>query len=790
MLSPCSPYLSRKKPSPLKNLLFLLLIILLAEPPSLLARSIKLGSLAATPVDQNTTSTAPPPLKDLAAERTRITAHLNEASKQLQDTEQALATPEEHLQERDLQALRERINLLRNQVQVANRHLALIDEAPVIRDEKRQAQDDFTSWVGFSQPPPYPFSLAEKIALDLKALQITIVSDQTRLLATDHGNTLAGDELERSKKTFRQTLEAMEAAITDDEKVKARKQHGESQLTLEVSEEGLDFLRASKQLLEEKLGLNRLREDLLRKKLQTALETAFLSEEALQAKNHEVEKQLSTARTELEEVISSENALRGTLESLQASLDAIVKNKENKDPRQQLEFRLQQKELEIVLATIDDINLRISYLQTTQEYWRKFFDLQPKWDLAKVTLFSEDLATLLPIIEEGVHSLALTINEVDAFKVEQQYETTALNEPRQALSEALLSRGRQLHQNQQAAIAFLDTIRLWKQMMKTRIGTMNLTEQARGWNDVFNSYLQRIWSFEILSVDDSIVVDGVPTLEKRPVTVGKVLQAIGILILGLLVASLLSHLLSRIIFPFSASHHQRRLLFQKMLRVALIIGVVILALVTVRIPLTVFAFLGGAIAIGIGFGAQNLLNNFISGFILLGENQIRVGDRIEIEGNEGIVKRIGNRCTQVRRLDGVEILIPNSQLLERSVTNMTLSDRHIRKTIEIGVAYGAPTRQIHQLLLDIVRSHELVVVDPEPAVVFEDFGDNALIFCAYFWLDFASQKDFRAVISELRHTISERFAEQGFNIAYPQRDVHVDVASPIPVQLLPADSPD
>lgn len=334
----------------------------------------------------------------------------------------------------------------------------------------------------------------------------------------------------------------------------------------------------------------------------------------------------------------------------------------------------------------------------------------------------------------------LAHNEIDNFHVEEQFDVSAMAGPRQALMEALGLCSRQLALTKRSVLDLQDSVLLWQHMVKGRIGAMDLSEQAQGWKNLLKGYLQRLWAFELLSVEDTIVVDGASVLEKRPVTFGKMIQALLILFFGLLVASLMARLISRLVFPFSTIHEQRRHLIQKLLRVVMVVVVVILALVTVKIPLTVFAFLGGAIAIGIGFGAQNLLNNFISGFILLGENQIRVGDRIEIENNEGIVKSIGDRCTRVRRLDGVEILIPNSQLLERSVTNMTLSDRHIRKSIAIGVAYGSPTRKVQELLLEIVKSHHPVVVDPEPAVVFEDFGDNALLFNAYFWLDFAPQE--------------------------------------------------
>ena len=732
-------------------------------------------------------ATAPPPLfQDIPAEQQRITAHLEDAELQLTAARKALETPEKQQRSGNVQALKERINLLQERIQIARRHLDILAQVPVIRDEKRQLQEEFTTWIGFPEPPPYPYEMAEKIYRNLKTHEDAVKTDRTRLAAFDRGDSLAAEQLEQAKKLFRQTLEALEAALGAEEKMNARNQHEQSQLRLQTSEEGAEFVRASKQFLEEKVALNRLSEDLWRKKLLLALSNVLLTDEVFKARDEALGEQLEQAHIDLEASNALEIANRQKLVELFAESDRLRKDDESPAETLNLERQLREKQQEFTLATIDDINLRISYLQSKQDLWRQLFELYPHWELTRAKALHETFSTLLPVISEGLAAIDLARNEIDNFHVEEQFDVSAMAGPRQALVEALGLRSRQLALTKRSVLDLQDSVLLWQHMVKGRIGAMDLSEQAQGWKNLLKGYLQRLWAFELLSVEDTIVVDGASVLEKRPVTFGKMIQALLILFFGLLVASLMARLISRLVFPFSTIHEQRRHLIQKLLRVVMVVVVVILALVTVKIPLTVFAFLGGAIAIGIGFGAQNLLNNFISGFILLGENQIRVGDRIEIENNEGIVKSIGDRCTRVRRLDGVEILIPNSQLLERSVTNMTLSDSHIRKSIAIGVAYGSPTRKVQELLLEIVKSHHLVVVDPEPAVVFEDFGDNALLFNAYFWLDFASQKDFRAVISELRHNISERFAELGIVIAYPQRDVHLSVTEPLAIHCLKA----
>ncbi|MBU2571788.1 MAG: mechanosensitive ion channel [Gammaproteobacteria bacterium] len=116
------------------------------------------------------------------------------------------------------------------------------------------------------------------------------------------------------------------------------------------------------------------------------------------------------------------------------------------------------------------------------------------------------------------------------------------------------------------------------------------------------------------------------------------------------------------------------------------------SLVRVHVPLTVFTFFGGALAIGAGFGAQNIISNFISGLILSVERPIKLGDIVDVEGVRVKITHIGGRCCQVHRFDGIDMLIPNSRLLDKSVTNWTLSEQSIRCTVMVGIAYGSPVR--------------------------------------------------------------------------------------------------
>ena len=209
----------------------------------------------------------------------------------------------------------------------------------------------------------------------------------------------------------------------------------------------------------------------------------------------------------------------------------------------------------------------------------------------------------------------------------------------------------------------------------------------------------------------------------------------------------------------------------------------VFSLAFVNIPLAVFAFFGGILAIGIGFGAQHLLGNLISSIIMMFDRTISVEDIVEMEGQFGKVKSIGLRCSIIQRFDGVEVLVPNSQFLEKQVTNWSLSDRIVRYEISIGVAYGSPTRDVADRILDVIRADARVLATPEPVVIFESFGESALMFRAFLWLTVIPEKDNRIICSDIRHGIVEAFERAGIAIPFPQRDVHLDTKKPIEVKI-------
>jgi potassium efflux system protein len=285
--------------------------------------------------------------------------------------------------------------------------------------------------------------------------------------------------------------------------------------------------------------------------------------------------------------------------------------------------------------------------------------------------------------------------------------------------------------------------------------------------------LDTFWNHVLVSIGDS------------QITIGSILTALFLLIVGFFVSRWISRFGARLLRKRVGLDVGAESAIETLGFYLLFVAFTFTSLNLVRFPLTIFTIAGGAVAIGAGFGSQNLMNNFISGLIIHLERPIRAGDLIALEGTYGTVEKIGARSTRIRAADNTQIVVPNSFFLQNNLVNFTLSDDIVRTQIAVGVAYGSPAREVERRIRQALDEHPGVLKDREPRILFSDFGDNALIFQALFWLRAKTMLERRQLESDLRFRIDDLFREAGITIAFPQRDVHLDAARPVPVRLVP-----
>ena len=191
----------------------------------------------------------------------------------------------------------------------------------------------------------------------------------------------------------------------------------------------------------------------------------------------------------------------------------------------------------------------------------------------------------------------------------------------------------------------------------------------------------------------------------------------------------------------------------------------------IQIDWSQLGWIAAALSVGLGFGLQEVVANFVCGIILLFERPIRVGDVVTVNGVSGTVSRIQMRATTIVNWDCEELVVPNKQFITGSLLNMTLSNTINRILIRVGVAYGSDTEKVLRILGEVARGTEGVMADPAPMITFEAFGESSLDFAIRAYLP---NRDNRlGVITEMHRQIDARFAECGIEIPFPQRDLHV-----------------
>ncbi|MBS4036442.1 MAG: mechanosensitive ion channel family protein [Ignavibacterium sp.] len=205
--------------------------------------------------------------------------------------------------------------------------------------------------------------------------------------------------------------------------------------------------------------------------------------------------------------------------------------------------------------------------------------------------------------------------------------------------------------------------------------------------------------------------------------------------------------------------------------VVVLIGLFII-LQTFGIDLSSVTILAGALGVGIGFGLQNVTNNFVSGLIILFERPIKVGDRIEVADITGDVTKISMRATTITTNDNISIIVPNSEFISSTVINWSHTDRDIRLNIPVGVSYNEDPEKVKNVLLEVVDANQGVLQNPKPDVLFDEYDDSSINFSLRVWTSEYINRP-GVLKSQLYYEIFKRFRKEGIEIPFPQRDIHI-----------------
>ncbi len=238
--------------------------------------------------------------------------------------------------------------------------------------------------------------------------------------------------------------------------------------------------------------------------------------------------------------------------------------------------------------------------------------------------------------------------------------------------------------------------------------------------------------------------------------------------LALVVTGLLENWLRRV----PAVNPSARVLLSKIARIVLISSAFLFAVSSVGIDLTVFAVFGGAIGVGLGFGLQKVVSNFVSGVILLMDRSIKPGDVVEISGTYGRINKLAGRYTSVISRDGREHLIPNEDMVTQTVINWTFSHRMVRRHLPVGISYKSDVDLAIALMIEAADEVPRILTDPAPRVLIKGFGDSAINLELRMWIRDA-KNGVSNVASEVNYKIWQKFNENGVEFPYPQRDIHI-----------------
>ena len=671
--------------------------------------------------------------------------------------------------------LQERTARLRELDSVYQRLLTALNKKKILEKEEALLQEkgQIQQQITLSKNPPYSLSFYDTI---LDKLIVNDNKKETAILGISLAEKALADakaKLDESGQDLRKSKENLAAMDPGKVTGKLRWDLELARLKQEVSQGVFDLQRTTRQNLSIEVRLAEKNSDVTQQNIDWVSKNLHFD-------NADLEKQIEVINRNRDELQKRQkDQLRGQMKVETAWLQA---QKRLANARKKTDIALAKARLEAADADreasqrlLEQTEDMLNLLNQQEQVWNNRYALvKGGVDQEKIDAWKKD-------IEAGKVKIERIVRLQESYQNSLQPQITSLEKQlsdqgySKDLRRALENRLSALRTLASGGLEYLSMLQATLQLNQRLLDVItHKRQQVDFWKKLTTALgkIKNIWNLELWVIDE------------HGVTVNKLVVAVIILIIGFIFVKRIVLFWVR---GFLARVHMKETTTaatEKIINYIVVLLIILLALRVVNIPLTLFTFLGGAVAIGVGFGAQNLLNNFISGFIVMAEQPIKIGDLIEIEGTFAMVEEIGARCTRIRTGGNVQILVPNSSFLEKNIINWTLSDKEVRAQVTLGVIYGSPVREVERLMLQVADEHSRVRKAPKPFVLFNDFGDNSLIFDLYFWISMNRIMDRRIIESDIRFHIDELFREAGIVIAFPQRDVHLDTQKPLEFRLV------
>jgi len=713
----------------------------------------------------------PPPEEKPAAEKADAAAEQEPKSEPKPQPEKK--RPPEKKEEQPVQPpspaeqLRNQLEGVRGQIKVAQQRR---DELQERKDELIKEQEDFRT-SGMAEPPPYSLLVLDQLRNDLATEEASLVNQAAVVEAASAALETARKQFEEKERVRRQIKESVDAATTEKAAAELKAQLALAELESELASGVLALRQLELDNEQTHLANEQLVIELLRDKVVFVSQDVQFTDEDLQTKLAELTSQEFETRQTIEATELNRRYAEERWSEARRSLDASATA--DRALAEEVEaWRLARRRRQEELAVL---NRRLQQLAEMRNVWSRRFQLaEEEVPYEERQKWKSETETIVAQYEREVMSHAAQIEQL-------RNDITGAGKKLSDAENGPPEVARWLEQQRTHLVELIraHSVAMAGAQNSQRLHERLLAELQQGgiqftpglWLQAVWSALLKFWKYELGVYDD------------RAITVGKIVSGILLLLLGILFARAIAHFLERRLRRRWKMNRDAAAAIKTLLFYSLLVIVTLVAMRVVNVPLTVFTVIGGALAIGVGLGSQGLVNNFLSGLIILAERPLRIGERIVYGGYDGFVEEVGFRATKVRTLTGHLVTIPNSTIISEAVENIGRRP-FIRRHMNVTITYDTPKAKIEQaiqILREVLAEPGICdrinpVIQGEeypPRVYFNEYNADSLNLLVIYWFAPPDFWDYFEHSQRVNLRIFEEFERAGIDFAFPTQTVYL-----------------